>query len=217
MNNDIVDADAKTVWDYLQLHQTIKQSDAIFVLCSMDTRVAEYAAKLFNQGLAEYLIISGGAGKLTKGIFNRPEAQVFRDIALAVGVPAAKIIIEDKSTNTGENVRFTYNLLQAKGFNPNSMILVQKPYMERRTYATFMKQWPGKSVDICITSPQLSYDEYPNDNCPRNLILNVMVGDMQRIKEYAKLGLQINQDIPDNVWQAYERLVEAGFTTHLLR
>ncbi len=217
MNNDKVNSDAKTVWNYLQLHQAIKKSDAIFVLCSMDTRVAEYAAKIFNLGLAEWLIISGGAGKLTKGIFNKPEAHIFSDIASALGVPAAKIILEDKSTNTGENIRFTYDLLQAKGLNLNSMILVQKPYMERRTYATFMKQWPGKFIDICITSPQLSYDEYPNDDCPRNLVLNVMVGDMQRIREYAKLGLQINQDIPDNVWQAYERLVQAGFTSHLLQ
>jgi len=216
MNQSAIDKDALILWEYLQLHQPLRKSDAIFVLCSMDTRVASRAAELFKAGFGNYLLISGGSGKLTKDIFSKPEAQVFADIAKDAGVPNDKIIIEDKSTNTGENVRFTYNLLVKKALEPQSLILVQKPYMERRTYATFMKQWPGPLPKITVTSPQISYQDYFNHVCPRELVLNVMVGDMQRIKEYARLGLQIEQEIPDNVWQAYQRLVSAGFTSHLL-
>ena len=216
MNDERIDKDAKILWDYLQLHQTPTKSDAIFILCSMDTRVAERGAELFKQGLGDYLIISGGAGKLTKDIFDKSEAQTFKDIAVANGVPIDKIIAEDKSTNTGENVRFSYNLLLQKGLAPHSLILVQKPYMERRTYATFMKQWPGTDTKISVTSPQLAYADYFNQACPRELVLNVMVGDMQRIKEYANQGLQIRQDIPANAWRAYERLVSAGYSSHLI-
>jgi hypothetical protein len=46
-------------------------------------------------------------------------------------------------------------------------------------------------------------------------VINIMVGDLQRIRIYPAKGFQIPQDIPDEVWTAYERLVKWGFTKHL--
>ena len=43
-----------------------------------------------------------------------------------------------------------------------------------------------------------------------------MVGALQRIRLYPAKGFQIHQDIPDDVWRAYEALVEAGYDTHLV-
>jgi uncharacterized SAM-binding protein YcdF (DUF218 family) len=212
-----IDTDARIIWDYLQLHQTPKKSDAIFVFCSMDTRVAERAAELFNQGMADTMLISGGLGKLSKNVFDTSEAEVFSDIVKNLGVPADRIITEGKATNTGENILFTFRLLQEKNIMFNSFILVQKPYMERRTYAAFMKQWPRSQVNICVTSPQISYGDYFNAMCPRELVLNVMVGDLQRIKVFPKLGFQIEQDIPTKVWGAYKALVAQGYDKHLLK
>jgi hypothetical protein len=40
--------------------------------------------------------------------------------------------------------------------------------------------------------------------------------DLQRIWLYAEKGSQIHQDVPDDVWEAYEQLVKAGYDTHLL-
>ena len=54
----------------MQLRQTLQKSDAIFVSCSYNIRVAQYAAELFNQGLALWMIISGGSSKLTKQLFS---------------------------------------------------------------------------------------------------------------------------------------------------
>lgn len=44
-----------------------------------------------------------------------------------------------------------------------------------------------------------------------------MVGDLQRIKEYPIKGFQIQQEIPSNVWDAYEKLVSLGYTSHLIK
>ncbi len=211
------DSDAKTIWDYMHMQHVLKKCDAIFVLCSMDTRVAERAAQLYMDGYGDYLIVSGGSGKLTKDVFEDTEAETFAAIIQAQGVPADKVLLESASTNTGENIRFTYELLQQRVLAPQSLLLVQKPYMERRTYATFKKQWLDPSTDILVTSPQISYEDYFNENCPKELVLNVMVGDMQRIKKYAENGFQIPQEIPQDVWQAYERLVTAGYTKHLIQ
>lgn len=212
-----VDIHAKILWDYLQLHEQPVKSDIVFCLCSHDTRVAERAADLMLQGFGDILVFSGGVGKLTKGMFVTSEAEHFAEIARNAGVPSNKIIIEDKSTNTGENIRFTFDLLAKLHIPTNSMILVQKPYMERRTYATFKKQWPNPETSITVTSPQISYEDYVHNGAiSKEAIINVMVGDMQRIREYPKKGFQIEQDIPEQVWQSFEALKARGFTKHLI-
>ncbi|KAI0486772.1 DUF218 domain-containing protein [Xylaria cf. heliscus] len=211
-----VQQDAETLYEYHQLHLKIDQkADAVFCLCSLDTRVAERAAQLFLDGYGDYLIFSGGSGKLTHDRFDKPEAEVFADIARQMGVPAAKLLVEPRSTNTGENVRYTYALLQDKQLSIRSFILVQKPYMERRTYATFKKQWPDQDTQILVTSPRLSWKDYPNEDNPIDLVINIAVGDLIRIREYPAKGFQIHQDIPQEVWAAAQRLIERGYSSHL--
>lgn len=215
MNQEEIDALSKIIWDYHHLNHQLKKADCIFVLGSHDTRVAEYAADLYLQDSAPYIVFSGGLGSLTASIFNKPEAEIFSDIAIAKGVPKDKIIIENKSTNTGENVRFTREILKQRGLDFTSFILVQKPYMERRAYATCKKIWPEK--EFTVTSPPINFVDYPTSDISKERIINIMVGDLQRIKVYPERGFQIFQEIPKNVWAAYEKLVEHGFTSHLIK
>lgn len=205
----------RILWDYHLMHHTITKADCILTLGSHDLRVADRAAELYRQGFAPLLIFSGGLGNFTQGMWTEPEADKFARIAMDHGVPADAILIENKSTNTGENIQYTQALLQANNIDPASFIVVQKPYMERRSYATFKKHWPQK--EVMITSPLISFDDYPNDEIPLERVINIMVGDLQRIKHYPAKGFQIHQDIPDHVWQALERLVEKGYDQHLMR
>ena len=207
---------ARTLWDYHHLNHALAPADCILVLGSHDTRVAERGAELLLAGYAPWLVFSGGLGRLTEGLWTEPEADTFARIARGMGVPAEKILTENRSTNTGENIALSYRLLQARGIAVRRMILVQKPYMERRAYATFLKQWPGDPVELMVTSPQLSLDDYPNAEVPLEHVIHIMVGDMQRIRVYAEKGFQVPQDIPAEVWAAYEGLVERGFTEHLI-
>jgi uncharacterized SAM-binding protein YcdF (DUF218 family) len=133
---------------------------------------------------------------------------------VAKGVPRDRVIIESKSSNTGDNILFVKQLLQERGLNLNSFVLVQKPYMERRTWATFKKQWP--EAECVVTSPQISFEDYGQDEKFKKRYINVMVGDLLRIREYPKLGFQMEQDIPDNVWQAGQRLLQLGFDKYRL-
>lgn len=215
--SSLVDTNARIIWDYMHMHQPIQKSDALLTLCSLDVRVAENAAELYLNGYADWLIFSGGFGALTEHKFLKPEAETFADIAILSGVPAEKIIVENKSTNTGENIRLTYDLLKSLGKKFSSLILVQKPYMERRTFTTFARQWPDATTKFSVTSLDITFDEYINEEMDKDLVINIMVGDLQRIREYPKLGFQIEQEIPTEVWQAYEELVNAGFTQHLIK
>src|SRR5580704_11107193 len=102
---------AKRLWDYHLLHQSLVKSDCILVLGSHDLRVAERAAAIFLQGWAPIIVFSGGLGNLTRGIWDEPEADQFAAIAERLGVPRQAMLIENKSTNTGENILFTQQLL----------------------------------------------------------------------------------------------------------
>jgi uncharacterized SAM-binding protein YcdF (DUF218 family) len=217
--NDRIRALAEIIWDYHRLGHAMAAADAILVLCSHDTRVAERGADLFVEGRAPWLIFSGGLGSITRHLWQEPEADQFARIAIARGVPADRILIENQSTNTGENIQFTRRLLDARRLAPHSFIVVQKPYMERRSYATFKKHWPEK--DIVVTSPQVSMGEYlagyTNGALSADDVVSIMVGDLQRIREYPSRGFQIHQDIPDDVWKAFEELVAAGYDRHLIQ
>jgi uncharacterized SAM-binding protein YcdF (DUF218 family) len=159
--------------------------------------------------------MSGGLGNFTQEIWTESEADKFAKIAIEKGVPPEAILIENKSTNTGENILFTQKLLAEKELNPQSFIVVQKPYMERRSYATFKKHWPDKNLSV--TSPQISFETYPTEEIPLERVIHIMVGDLQRIKYYPEKEFQIYQEIPPDVWQAYEKLIAAGFDKHLMK
>ena len=206
------------IWNYHQMHHELTPADAILVLCSHDTVVAERGAQLFLDGWAPLLIFSGGLGTITRHLWTEPEANLFARIAIGMGVPESRILVENQSTNTGENVLFTKALLAGRGLDPDRFIVVQKPYMERRSYATFRKVWPGKQV--VVTSPQLSLDDYldrfSHASLSRDDVISIMVGDLQRIKVYPARGFQIDQDIPPDVWDAFTELVRAGYDKRLL-
>jgi hypothetical protein len=47
-------------------------------------------------------------------------------------------------------------------------------------------------------------------------VISIMVGDLQRIRVYPSRGFQIPQEIPADVWDAFEALVNAGYDRHLI-
>ena len=210
-----IDSSARVVWDFHHLHHSLAPADCILVLGSHDTRVAARGAEVYLAGWAPLLLFSGNLGALTSGLWDRPEAEIFADVAAEMGVPRERMLIEPRSTNTGENVDFSRALLAERGLRPTRAIAVQKPYMERRTYATFKQRWP--ELDVIVTSPQVSFDDYPNDAISRDDVIHIMVGDLQRLIVYAGKGWSIPQTIPADVRVAFDRLVEAGFTRRLIR
>lgn len=205
---------AKIIWDYMLMHQKLEKADIIFVLGSNDLRVADRAAEIYKEGYAPLVVCSGGNGKRSK--FTEPEAKLFSERMINLGVPAEHILLESKSSNTGENIKFTRELLKTSNIAVKKIIAVQKPYMERRTFVTIKKQWP--EVECIVTSPELSYEKYcQNDEVFKKHFTDVMVGDLIRIREYPKLGYQIEQEIPDDVWHAGQELIKLGYDKYLIK
>jgi uncharacterized SAM-binding protein YcdF (DUF218 family) len=212
--NESILRDARLIWDYHHVHHTLAPADVIIVLGSHDTRVAERGADVFLAGWAPLIVFSGNLGALTTEIWTRPEAEIFAEVAEKRGVPRERMVLEPRATHTGENVSFSRELLAARGIHPRKVIAVQKPYMERRTLATFGQRWP--EVDVIVTSPQIAFDDYPRPDITRDDVIHIMLGDLQRLTVYGEKGWSARQEIPADVQGAFERLVKAGYTRRLL-
>lgn len=216
MSENLIDDYARLLFDYHFLQQPLKKADCIFVLGSHDPSVADYAAQLYNDGYAPCIIFSGGVVRPVGELRNKvpkTEAEAFFDIAVSKGVPAEAILLENEATNTGANFILTRKLLNDKNLDFKSFILVQKPYMIRRTYATAMVQF--KDFDFIVSALPDTYDSYVArclaGGISKERVISNMTGDLQRLKIYPTKGFLIEMDIPQEVWFAYERLLELGF------
>jgi len=206
---------AQILWNYNNLQIPLKKVDVILGLGNSDIKTAEHAAKLFLEGYAPLILFTGQYGLLTKDSFEKTEAEIFTDVALKLGVPKDKILIEDKATNTGENIIFARELLKEKGLNPMSFIVVTKPHQLRRAYATFKKVWPEKEPIMSSINTTMS-DYMKINNLRLNYYINTLVAVTQRIMIYPERGFQIPQPMPDEVRNAYEELVNRGYTRQLI-
>ncbi|MDK2980743.1 MAG: hypothetical protein PWQ55_1090 [Chloroflexota bacterium] len=206
---------ARVLWRYMKMDQPAMNCDCIIAMGSHDLRVAEHAAQLMLEGRAPLLVCSGGLGRLTRKLWREPEARKFARIARQMGVPSSYILIEDQSTNTGQNIQFSRDLLRSKGYSIRSALLVHKPYMERRSLATALKVW--SEISYCVSSPPGTLEDYPNRDISMENLIQVMVGDFQRILVYPRLGFQVPQDVPAPVMAAYDELVEMGYTRDLVK
>lgn len=201
-------AAAFVLWAYHRLGHELVPSDGILVFGSNDLRVAAHAAELYHAGLAPWILFSGARGRMTEH-WPETEAVAMARVAREHGVPESNIHIEDRATNTGENIRFSRELLAASGIRVSTAIVVQKPYMERRSIAALDVQWP--EARFLASSPPLGFSEYLTPELPADLVLAAMVGDFQRILDYPALGFASEQEVPAEALEAFHLLVASGF------
>lgn len=191
------------------------EADLLLAAGSHDLRVPRHAASLFLAGTAPWLLCTGGLGKITEGLWSEPEALLFARECRAMGVPEERLLLEDRSTNTGENFRFGRELLLRRAIPAESGIIVCKPYMSKRCLATARKNWP--ELRWYVNAPKIPFSEYANADCPLEREIELMVGDLQRLRVYAKLGYQVPVEVPEEIWRAYERLVSDGYDRYVIR
>lgn len=205
----------KILWDYLCVHHTLKSSDIILVCGGHDIGVAKEAARVYKEGYAHKIIISGG---IEREIFGKSkkalEADILGELIVAEGVAENDIFLEREAKNTGENLEFAERVLVKQGIKYNSIIMIQKPYAERRTLCLALKKWPER--EIIMSSEQKSFEEYFNSDIPERKIISMMVGEIQRLIFSPKFGWIDPIDIPQNVLKAYELLCNLGYTERLM-
>ena len=134
-------------------HRTAHFETYALVLGGIEGRV-EIGARLYKQGIADKIIVSGGIGPFTERC-DLPEAEALKEELLRDGVPENDIIIEAKSTNTLENIRNTLKTLAyiyGEGtttcFN---LIVVTSNFHLKRSIALLrnqLKSFPNMMVNV---------------------------------------------------------------------
>ena len=209
----------QVIWDYLGLGEKPEQADCIVGFGNFNVNIARRAAELYHQGYADKILFTGGLGRNTLGMLPEPEAVRFAKVAMECGVPESALILEDKSTNTAENIRFTHDLLCKLGLPHEHLLGVHQPFMERRIKAAFGVYWP--EVKLTVTSPQVTIPEYLEaakvQGVTERASIEVIVGDFQRMELYAQKGWQIPQEIPESAWEAFRELVAMGYDGQLAK
>ena len=208
----------KIIWDWMRLGQEVEKADCIVGFGCINDDIAIRCAQLYKDGYAPVVLFSGGLGRNTKSRWSSSEAERYRDIAVELGVPENVILIENRSSNTGENITFSREILKAHGLADKKHLCVHKPFMERRVWAAMKAYWP--EADFTMTSPLLDMEEYIERTMAQDMtekaVIDVIVGDVQRMEIYAEKGFQIPQPLPDEVRAAFENMVALGYTGELI-
>ncbi|MFE5174075.1 YdcF family protein [Streptomyces sp. NPDC056634] len=207
-------ADTRRLWDYHQMGHTVRPCSVAIGLGSHDLGVADAAVALHKRGMAPLLVFTGATSPTTRERMPRGEAVHYRERALELGVPSSAVLVEPRARNTGENIRFSRDLLEEAGIEVSSVLLISKPYEERRAYATARRLWP--EVEIVSASTPMTLNEYVDSIQDARLVIDMLVGALQRLLIYPDQGFMIRQPVPDDVLEAYQRLCQEGFTSRLL-
>lgn len=186
------------------------------------------------------LLVSGGIGHSTTFLYaaiarhpryntlrttGLTEAKILAEIAHQFWqVPRERILVEDASTNCGENARFTRQMLDARGIGVKQGVLVQDPTMQRRTQATFDTVWqddpdaprwrsyPGCLPELYNGEDGLAFKGDATGLWPVERYLSLILGELPRLRDDAQgYGPQgknfiIHVDIPDAVEAAWQHL-----------
>ena len=220
MNDEVLNS-AGIVWDYLQLNSQAGPADCLLVLGSRDERVAEYATQLATTYSYNHILITGGVAHhndlLRTDWQESTEAEHFAAIMRQSGYNGS-LLLETKAINTGQNALYSFELLKMQHISLESIVIVTKPYMERRARATFDAQWPDAECSFLVTSPTYkNLIAYCTDELTVDETINIMVGDLQRIIEYPRFGYQSPQIVSEPVTKAFMHLKRVGFTKHLIK
>ncbi|WP_019888333.1 YdcF family protein [Streptomyces purpureus] len=207
-------SDAQRLWDFQQMHHEPRPCSVGIGLGSHDLGVADVTVDLYQRGMFPLIVFTGATSRTTRARMPKGEAEHYRERALELGVPDSALLVEPKATNTGENIRFSRALLAERGVDVSSVLLVSKPYEERRAYATARELWP--EVEFVSASAPMSLSEYVDSIGDARLVLDMLVGAQQRLLIYPEDGFMIRQEVPGQVAAAYERLRAAGFTSRVV-
>jgi uncharacterized SAM-binding protein YcdF (DUF218 family) len=206
----------QTLFNWLALRDPLPASPAHVVIGfgHFDLAIPRQCAELVRRGAALRIIFTGGIGAGTADL-GQPEADAFAaELAKKHADLARKALIENRSTNTGDNIRFTRELLQSLdpplpfGKAIRSVLLVATPCRQRRVWLTWQKVVP--EVTAWNVPPPTTYDSLRSLYATKGEDIRVqLVGEYERIRDYPARGWIAEDQIPPKIHEAARILAEA--------
>ena len=157
----------------------------------------EYAAKLYNKGLAEYVIPAGGVSvkrdkwpgvRSNAEIYNgayKTDCEFFTDVLIKSGVPRTAIYGEDKSGHTRDNAFFSRKIVNDNRLEIKTAMIVCKAFHARRCLMLYQLAFPDTEFIVC---PVHCYNITKNNWYMTEQGINRVLGELSRCG---------NQFVPD--------------------
>lgn len=205
-------ASAEKIFNYLYIKDNPVKSDAVLGFGHFDLKIPRRCAELYLRGLAKKIIFTGGVGAGSAD-FKYPEAiEFFRVVRKEFPeIPREDIITEPNSTNTGENLLFTQEVLQKldPGFTFLSgikiVLKVSNAYRQRRAYLTCKKLFPG--VTFINTPASTTFkEEFELYKTKNQDLIRHLSGEVERMIVYPSKGFIVPEEVPAEILQAFEMI-----------
>lgn len=181
-NNQDLIAVLKSIEEYLGAEHLIPENiDLLFIFGSKDLGRVRKASEIFHSHNVKKVLITGGS-RYDSEQSGLPEAQVFKEEALRLGIPENKIIIEPNSITIADNVRSGLNLLDELSVDYKNIVTMVSWFAQRRAWSHLSK-YTSSSVDIiCVNSDPKSIELSPGSWFKHEIGINVVFSEFIKMK-----------------------------------
>jgi uncharacterized SAM-binding protein YcdF (DUF218 family) len=137
----------RCITDFIFVQTDIQPADIILVPGGSYPQQIKKAAELYNQGMAPYILPSGGYNVK----INEVEWVYMRRIAKGLGVPEEAILKEDQAKNTFDNAIYSWEVIKSMKIDVKSVIMVCKSQHSRRALMTYQTAFP-QEIKFMVTT-----------------------------------------------------------------
>ena len=154
----------RDISDFIFIADQPEKVDGLFLPGGSHAEQPEYAAELYKNGFADYIVPAGGVsvkrdwwpGVSTKAdIYSgeyHTDCAFFTDVLLKNGVPESAIIPEDKSGHTRDNAFLSRKAIDKRGIKVKKGMIVSKAFHARRCFMLYQMAFPETEFIVCPVS-----------------------------------------------------------------
>ena len=201
---------AKEIFEYLYVFsEEFPHSDVIIGFGHFDLKIPRHCAELYTNGYARRIIFTGGIGSGTADLVQA-EAIAFREELRRrhPSISAEVVIVEDRSTNTSENMQFTAQMLEKQypdftfGEQIKKVIIVASAYRQRRVFLTCQRNLPN--IEFYNAPPATTFEEELQLFSSKGFdFIEVLAGEIDRLIRYGEKGYILQETIPRKIYDNY--------------
>ena len=160
----------------------------IFGTSTIDGEVLGSVARDCQQGRFPKVMVTGLSGRLYSET-GKPVAHIMRDELIARGVPSEVILVQDRSTNTLEDVAFSLDVLEQHNISPESIAFLCKAHHSGRCLRTLRKFFPSQTLSPVTYVAEYDGVEVSKEDWYQHEVSKGRVyGEYLRIIEYTRRG-----------------------------
>lgn len=239
------------IGSFLAIRDNIpKKVDVLILLGSSLISHLELISDMYHLGQFDELFIVGGIGHSTNYLYDNINAyapfRIYLDTSLSeaelyhkilheyYNIPDNIITIETSSTNCGNNASYAFEMASHREVEYKNVLLIQDPTMQKRSYASFLKEWKKEYVSFYNYAPflpKLALDSKGDiyflkpKNPPWTVerYIELIMGEIPRLRDdkngYGPKGENFitHVDIPIEIENAYQFLVNSLMKANLER